>query len=92
MTQPHKTIIDQSQVENGRLAQLTAALRQQMLKKIRENKKQKSMNCRSSSGSPGVTVPKLQFIPELFCLDCRSLGFEPRTSGDAFRNFHFFSL
>jgi len=53
MTQPHRTVIDQSRLENHQLAQLTTALRQQMLKEIRENKDEKSMNCCLSSGSPG---------------------------------------
>ncbi|MCJ7430196.1 hypothetical protein MUO83_03140 [Candidatus Bathyarchaeota archaeon] len=37
MTQPHRTVIDHSQLENNQLSQLTTALRQQMLKEIREN-------------------------------------------------------
>ncbi len=53
MTKPHKTIIDKSQVENGQLAQLTAALRQQMLKEIRENQSQESINSHLGFGSPG---------------------------------------
>jgi len=53
MTQPHRTVIDQNQLEQGQLAQLTTALRQQMLKEIRENQPQKSTNCCLSSGSPG---------------------------------------
>jgi hypothetical protein len=53
MMQSHRTVIDQNQLEQGQLAQLTTALRQQMLREIRENQPQKSMNCRLSSGSPG---------------------------------------
>ena len=53
MTQPHRTIIDNSQLENHQLTQLTTALRQQMLKEIRENPPQKSMNSRLGIGSPG---------------------------------------
>jgi hypothetical protein len=41
MTQPHRTVIEQNQPEQEQLAQLTAALRQQMLKEIRENQPQK---------------------------------------------------
>jgi len=52
MTKPHKTIIDKSQVENGQLAQLTAALRQQVLKEIRESSTEKSMNSNHGIGSP----------------------------------------
>jgi hypothetical protein len=37
MMQPHRTVIDQSQMENSQLAQFTTALRRQMLKEIREN-------------------------------------------------------
>jgi site-specific recombinase XerD len=37
LTEPHRTVIDHSQLENSQLAQLTTALRQQMLKEIREN-------------------------------------------------------
>jgi hypothetical protein len=36
LTKPNRTIIDNSQVENQQLAQLTTALRQQMLKDLRE--------------------------------------------------------
>jgi hypothetical protein len=57
LVQPHRTVIDQNQLEQGQLAQLTTALRQQMLKEIRENEPQKSMNCRLRSGSPGDILP-----------------------------------
>ena len=53
LVQPHRTVIDQNQLEQGQLAQLTTALRQQMLKEIREDQPQKSTNCRLSNGSPG---------------------------------------
>jgi hypothetical protein len=53
LVQPHRTVIDQNQLEQGQLTQLTTALRQQMLKEIHENEPQKSMNCRLRSGSPG---------------------------------------
>jgi hypothetical protein len=59
MMQPHRTVIDRNQLEQGQLAQLTTALRQQMLKEIRESKDKESMNCRLSVGSPGETVPRL---------------------------------
>jgi len=42
MMQPHRTVIDRNQLEQGQLAQLTTALRQQMLKEIRENQPAKS--------------------------------------------------
>lgn len=53
LVQPHRTAIDHGQLENHQLSQLTTALRQQMLKEIRENQPQKSMNCCLSNGSPG---------------------------------------
>ena len=53
LTQPHRTIIDHSQLENSQLAQLTNALRQQMLKEIRENQPKKSINSHLGNGSPG---------------------------------------
>ena len=49
----HCTIIDNSQLENHQLTQLTTALRQQMLKEIRENDSQKSIKSCLSNGSPG---------------------------------------
>jgi len=59
LTKPYATIIDQSQLEQNQLHQLTTALKQQMLKEIRENQNQKSINSCLSGGSPGVTAPKL---------------------------------
>ena len=53
LIQPHRTIIDHSQVEQNQLSQLTKALRHQMLKEIRESQPQKSTNCRLSRSSPG---------------------------------------
>ena len=53
LVQPHRTVIDQGQLENHQLSQLTTALRQQMLKEIRENQPQKSMNSHLEFGSPG---------------------------------------
>jgi len=53
LTEPHRTVIDQSQLEQGQLQQLTTALKQQMLKEIRENQSQKSINSHLESGSPG---------------------------------------
>jgi len=53
MTQPHRTVIDNGQLENHQLSQLTTALRQQMLKEIRENQPQKSINSHLGFGSPG---------------------------------------
>jgi DNA repair ATPase RecN len=41
LMKPHMTIIDQNQLENQQLSQLTTALRQQMLKEIRENQPEK---------------------------------------------------
>ena len=53
LTQPHRTVIGQSQLEQSQLHQLTTALKQQMLKEIRENESQKSINSCLSGGSPG---------------------------------------
>ena len=46
-------MIDNSQLENQQLVQLTTALKQQMLKEIRENQPLNSINSRLDSGSPG---------------------------------------
>lgn len=59
LSQPHRTVFDQSQLEQAQLTQLTMALKQQMLKEIRETQTEKSMNSRLGCGSPGVTVPRL---------------------------------
>ena len=53
LSQPHRTVIGQSQLEQSQLHQLTTALKQQMLKEIRENESQKSINSCLSDGSPG---------------------------------------
>jgi hypothetical protein len=53
LTKSNMTVIDQSQLENHQLAQLTTALRQQMLKEIRETQTEKSMNSRLGGNSPG---------------------------------------
>jgi hypothetical protein len=53
LTRPNRTIIDNSQLENQQLAQLTTALRQQMLKDLRENQPKNSINSRLDNGSPG---------------------------------------
>jgi hypothetical protein len=53
MREPHRTVIDRSELENYQLNQLTSALRQQMLKEIRENQPQNSINSCSARNSPG---------------------------------------
>ena len=53
MREPHRTVIDRSETENNQLNQLASALKQQMLKEIRENQPEKSMNSCSAIGSPG---------------------------------------
>ena len=53
LSEPHRTIMDQSQIEQLQLAQLTAALKQQMIREIRENQPEKNMNSRLGCGSPG---------------------------------------
>jgi len=55
LMKPHMIIIDQNQLENQQLSQLTTALRQQMLKEIRENQPEKSMNSHLGQSSPGET-------------------------------------
>jgi len=52
LTQAHTTIIDRNQLEQSQLHQLTTALKQQMLKEIRENQPVKSINSCLSNG-PG---------------------------------------
>jgi len=41
LTQPHRTVIDRNQIEQSQLHQLTIALKQQMLKEIRESQGEK---------------------------------------------------
>jgi hypothetical protein len=53
LTRPNRTVIDNSQVENHQLTQLTTALKQQMLKEIQEKQPLKSINSRLGNGSPG---------------------------------------
>ncbi len=53
MREPHRTVINHSELENHQLNQLTSALRQQMLKEIRENQPEKSINSWSAKSSPG---------------------------------------
>ncbi|MDH5733246.1 MAG: site-specific integrase, partial [Candidatus Bathyarchaeota archaeon] len=53
LTKPHTTVIDRRQIEQSQIHQLTAALKQQMLKEIRETQSKKSINSSLSVGSPG---------------------------------------
>ena len=53
LTKPHRTVLDGSQVEQNHISQLTMALKQQMLKEIREPENEKSINSRLGVGSPG---------------------------------------
>jgi hypothetical protein len=53
LQQPHRTVIDRSQMEDNQLAQLTRALRQEMLKEIRENSPQSSIHAGNGKSSPG---------------------------------------
>jgi site-specific recombinase XerD len=53
LAEPHRTIIDQSQIEQSQIHQLTMALKQQMLKEIRESQSKESINSCLSGGSPG---------------------------------------
>jgi hypothetical protein len=52
LSQPHRTVIDQSQLEQSQLTQLATALRHQMLKDFQENQTEKSMNSRLGKSSP----------------------------------------
>jgi hypothetical protein len=56
LTRPNRTIIDNSQLENQQLVQLTTALKQQMLKEIHQNQPKNSINSRLDNGSPGETI------------------------------------
>jgi len=53
LTEPHRTVIDRAQAEQNQLTQLTAALKQQILKELDEKNSQKSTNSRLEIGSPG---------------------------------------
>ena len=53
MREPHRTIIDRSEIENHQLNQLTSALKQQMIKEIHENQKENSKNSSYATSSPG---------------------------------------
>jgi hypothetical protein len=50
---PHATLIDSTHLEQTQLAQLTTALKQQMIKGIRENHYEKGTNSRLGGSSPG---------------------------------------
>ena len=52
LSQPHRTVINQSQLEQSQLTQLATALRHQMLKDFQENQTEKSMNSRLGKSSP----------------------------------------
>ena len=53
LTKPHRTVVDRSQVEQSQIHQLTVALKQQMIKEIRESENEKSINSCLGVGSPG---------------------------------------
>jgi hypothetical protein len=76
LMKPHMTIIDQNQLENQQLSQLTTALRQQMLKEIRENQPEKSMNSHLGQSSPGEirTLVEGSRGPYAWPLHHRALG------------------
>ena len=56
LAEPHRRVIDQSQIVQSQIHQLTTALRQQMFKEIRETQNEKSINSCLSGGSPGETI------------------------------------
>jgi hypothetical protein len=43
LTEPHRTIIDRSQIEENQIHQLSIALKQQLLKELRENPNEKTV-------------------------------------------------
>jgi site-specific recombinase XerD len=53
LREPHRTVIDRSNLENHQLSQLTSALKQQMLKEIQENNPKNSIKSSSGLSSPG---------------------------------------
>jgi hypothetical protein len=53
LAQSNTTVIDRAQLEQSQLTQLTAVLKQQMIKEIYESQGPKSMNSRLGNGSPG---------------------------------------
>jgi hypothetical protein len=52
LSQPHRTVIDQNQLEQTQLTQLATALRHQMLKDFQQNQTQNRINSCRGSGSP----------------------------------------
>jgi hypothetical protein len=59
LAQANITVIDRAQLEQTQITQLTAALKQQMVKEIFGSQNQKSTNSCLERYSPGVTVPTL---------------------------------
>jgi len=53
LAQSNTIVIDRAQLEQTQLAQLTAVLKQQMIKEIYESQGSKSMNSRLGKSSPG---------------------------------------
>jgi hypothetical protein len=53
LTRPNMTIINQNQTENHQLTQLTTALREQMIKEIRETQPKNNTNQNLAQSSPG---------------------------------------
>lgn len=43
LTEPHRTVIDRSQIEQNQIHQLSIALKQQLLKELRENQNEKTV-------------------------------------------------
>jgi len=56
IAQSHRTVMDSRQLEYRQISQLANALRQQMLKEIRENQPEKSIKSCLSNGSPGYVT------------------------------------
>ena len=43
LTEPHRTVIDRNQMEQSQIQQLSIALKQQLLKELRENPNEKTV-------------------------------------------------
>jgi len=68
LARPNITVMDNRQLENHQLAQLATALRQQMLKEIRENQPEKSIKSCLGSGSPGEIRTLVKHTSSIFLL------------------------
>jgi len=56
LTEPHRTVVDHTQLEQNQLHQLSIALKQRLLREIRENEGEKSTDYSQVIGSPGYVT------------------------------------